>query len=103
MKKECNHEWTFSVPYRPSDSDGIVHVFVEAYCKICEEHRTTDYSWDIDEYHDLAEKGHYEVYECDWCGTEMQGEGHFREEIDDDDIHICSKECYEMMYGGEEE
>ena len=26
MKKECNHEWHYSVPYRPSDSDGIVHV-----------------------------------------------------------------------------
>ena len=102
MKKECEHEWTFSVPYRPSDSDGIVHVFVDASCKKCGELRTTDYSWDIDRYHDLAEEGRHEVYECNWCGTEMQDEGHFREEIDDDDIHICSKKCYAQYWGEEE-
>jgi len=43
------------------------------------------------------------MYQCDWCSTEMEDEGDFGEKIDDDDIHICSKECYEIMYGGEEE
>ena len=102
-KKECEHEWQFSVPYRPSDSDGFIHVEVEAHCKICEELRSSDYSWDIEEYHRVNEKGWYEKYQCDQCGAEMEDEGDFRyEEIYDDDIHICSKECYKAMFGEEE-
>lgn len=102
MKKECEHEWQYRLPYRPSDSDGIVHVHVEAYCKICGEHRSSDYSWDIDEYHSVDEEGWYDKYECDWCTAEMEDEGGFRKEIDDDDIHICSEECYKAYIGEEE-
>ena len=103
MKKECEHQWQFRVPYRPNDSDGIIHVNVEAHCLNCGEVRSSDYSWDMEEYHSVDEEGWYDKYECNWCRAEMEDEGDFREEIDDDDIHICSEECYKAMYGEDEE
>ena len=102
MKKECEHEWQFSVPYRPNDSDGFIHVNVKARCYKCGEERSSDYSWYIDDHHTVNEEGHHDLYECDWCTAEMEDEGDFREEIDDDDIHICSEECYKAYIGEEE-
>jgi len=98
-KKECEHEWHFTVPYRPSDSDGFIHVEVEACCYKCGEERSSDYSWYIDDHHTVNEEGDYEAYECDRCEVEMDNEGEFTEF---EDMHFCSKKCYAEYWGEEE-
>ena len=107
VKLECEHEWRYTVPYRPNDSDGIVHVQVEAYCLNCGEERSSDYSWDIDEYHRVDKEGEYEKYQCDQCGAEMEDEGDFIELLDAagycDDTHICSQECINLWLNTYEE
>ena len=99
---ECECNWTFSVPYRPSDSDCIIHVHVEAYCDKCGEERVSDYSWDINEYHTVTQEGEKETaYTCDTCYTIMD-EGRIYEGDDDDDLHFCSKKCHDSYWGEEE-
>ena len=96
---ECEHEWIFTVPYRPSDSSDIIHVEVEANCDKCEEERTSDYSWEIDRYHTVIKEGEQEVqYICDECCSDMDNEGKYA----DGDLHFCSKECNDSYWGEEE-
>ena len=99
-KKECEHNWSFRIPYAPEKDGTYIHVTAEAYCEICGEERTTDYSWCIDEYHTVLEEGDYEAYECDRCGVEMDNEGEFTEF---EDTHFCSKKCHAQYWGEEEE
>ena len=103
MKKECEHNWSFSIPYAPEKIDETyIHVSANAYCEICGEQRTPDYSWCIDQYHTVSEEGEYDMYECDRCGAEMEDEGKFTNKYVNVDTHFCSKKCYAQYWGEEE-
>ena len=101
---ECDHMWRYSIPYRPSDSDGIVHVTVHAICDNCGEERTSDYSWDIDEYYTEVTEGEEQevTYTCDQCqSTNDSLDGWITEEAYED-THFCSQECQDKYWGEEE-
>jgi hypothetical protein len=99
---ECECNWTFNVPYRPCDSDGIIHVHVEAHCNKCGEERVSDYSWEIDRDHTVTQEGEKDTaYECDECYTVMD-EDMIYEGDDNDDLHFCSKKCHDSYWGEEE-
>lgn len=94
---ECECNWTFAVPYRPPDSDNIIHVEVEAHCDKCGEERVSDYSWEINEYHTVTQEGEKgTTYTCDECHTVMDEDGIY--ESDDDDLHFCSKKCHDSYW-----
>jgi len=97
---ECDHMWSYSIPYRPSDSDGIVHVQVEATCDRCGEERRTDYSWDINEYYTLVIDGEQEVsYTCDQCQTTTDSLDGWITDEDFEDTHFCSQKCHDKYWG----
>jgi len=97
MKKECEHDFYMRMPYAPDSMDETyVHVTIEATCDKCGMEVISDYSWDVTE-GSVVEEGD-SGYECDNCGEDIVA---VDESICDTslDIHFCSQECKDELYG----
>jgi hypothetical protein len=97
MKKECHHDFYMRMPYAPDSMDETyVHVTIEATCDKCGMEVISDYSWDVTE-GSVVEEGD-SGYECDNCGEDIVA---VDESICDTslDIHFCSQECKDELWG----